>query len=114
MGIQSVIAEILFVRYVNSINTGTIEKKNKFINRSGKIRCRNASGNYVYMRSVKAKRKSMEQENASSAIYQRIEETSKCMESSFAGKVGLVHVICYPKKRKLITSNKVLIYLCFI
>ena len=61
----------------------------------------------MYMRSVKAKRKSMEQENASSAIYQRIEETSKSMESSFAGKVGLVHVICYPKKRKLITSNEV-------
>ena len=59
MGIQSVIAEILFVRYVNSINTGTIENKNKFINRSGK--------NNMYMRSVKAKRKSMEQENASSA-----------------------------------------------
>ncbi len=44
----------------------------------------------MYMRSVKAKRKSMEQENASSAIYQRIEETSKSMESSFPGKVGLV------------------------
>ena len=32
----------------------------------------------MYMRSVKAKRKSMEQENVSSVIYQRIEETSKC------------------------------------
>ena len=42
MGIQSVIAEILFVRYVNSINT---EKKKIF---QGKIICRNASGNYVH------------------------------------------------------------------
>ena len=51
----------------------------------------------MYMRSVKA-----EIDGTRECLNQRIEETSKSMESSFAGKVGLVHVICYPKKRKLI------------
>ena len=69
MGIQSVIAEILFVRYVNSINnTGTIEQRKNIINHhSGQ----NDMQKYLrklctYMRSVKVKQKSMEQENASS------------------------------------------------
>ena len=67
--------------------------------------CRNASDNYVH-----AKCESKEEIDGTRKClkcYQRIEETSESMESSFAGKVGLVHVICYPKKRKLITSNEV-------
>jgi hypothetical protein len=63
MGIQSVIAEILFIRYVNSINTGTIEQRKKLLLFQGKMICRNASGNYVH---AECENK-MEQENASSA-----------------------------------------------
>ena len=67
--------------------------------------CRNASDNYVHAKG-ESKAEFDDVTRKCLKCYQRIEETSESMESSFAGKVGLVHVICYPKKRKL-TSNEV-------
>ena len=70
--------------------------------------CKNASGNYLH---AKCESKAEKIDGTRKCMtHQALSETSKSMESSFAGKFRLVHVICYSKKRKKLTSKDLYAY----